>query len=327
MTHIKPNSNYYSLSGKSIFEGKTGEFAEYRKCWEELPKNFILRDFPMHIDIEITSRCNLKCTFCDKLPLLKKDQLGDMDFDTFKKIIDEGSKHNLWGVKLSYRGEPLLHKDVVRMVRYAKEKGVIDIYFNTNAMPLTKIVAEQLIDAGLDRISISIEGTDPVKFEKERIGAKFDVILNNIKTLRELKMKKNVTHPKIRIQTVYFEGLDLDEYKKFWAPHCDEVAAVDFKDTTLRKKGIVKDWACPQLWQRMTIQWDGRILGCNNDDTLLLSPGNIKDKTIYDCWHDSILNSARSLHKDGKSHLVEACDGCVWRTAQINKLEKQDKRV
>jgi len=296
------------------------EYQQYRRSWIELPEKFIIRDFPMHLDIETTSCCNLKCTFCDKLPLLKKNQRGYIDLDLYKKIIDEGAEHKLWGVKLSYRGEPLLHKDICKMVHYAKKNGVLDVYFNTNGMLLSEEVSNELIDAGLNRISISIEGVDAASFEQKRIGAKFDVIKKNIEILLNLRSKKNVNYPKIRIQTLHVSGFNLEQYRNYWVKFCDEVAAVDYKDESKRKSGLVYDWACPQLWQRMTVEWDGTILPCNNDDLRMLSPGNVKDKTIHRCWHDDKINKIRHLHKQGLSHKIEDCNGCPWRTAQINKL-------
>jgi len=321
MIQIKPNANFYSLGGISVHENQSSEYQEYRKHWIELPQKFILRDFPMHLDIETSSRCNLRCTFCDKLPLLNKGQLGDMDFNLYKKIIDEGSRHKLWGVKLSYRGEPLLHKNIVEMASYAKKKGILDIYFNTNGMLLDRDMCERLMDAGLNRISISVEGADPVVFERERIGADFKVILNNIKTLLQLRRKKGVEYPKIRVQTVRLPNLDLDIYKSFWEDKSDEVAAIDYKDESHREKGLVYDWACPQPWQRMTIDWEGNIFPCNNDDLRLLNLGNIKEKTVYGCWHSDKAKEVRLLHQAGQSHKIEACDGCPWRTAQIRKLQ------
>lgn len=302
-------------------EHPTDEYQRYRREWMENPKHFIVRDFPLHLDIEATNRCNLRCTFCDKLPYWTKDQMGDMDMELYRKIINEASEHKLYGVKLSYRGEPLLHKHIVEMVRYAKENGVLDVYFNTNAMLLKKSISEKFIDAGLDRISVSIEGTDPVAFENARIGAKFDVIKSNISDLLSLRKKKHVNNPKIRIQTVVLDQINLEKYSEYWKDYCDEVAAVDYKDSKNRKKGIFADWACPQLWQRMTIEWDGSIFPCNNDDLRLLKLGNVKERSIYECWHDERVEKLRGIHKNLNSEQIEACNGCPWRTAQILKIK------
>jgi radical SAM protein with 4Fe4S-binding SPASM domain len=243
-----------------------------------------------------------------------------MTFELYKKILDEGAEKGLCSIKLSYRGEPLLHPQVVQMVRYAKERGLLDIYFNTNGMLLTEKLALKLMDSGLDRISISVEGTDPVAFERNRRGARFERILHNVDGVMALRENRGLTHPRIRVQTVLIPGLNLDEYRKFWIAHCDEVAAVDYKDARNRNTTLIDEtWACPQLWQRMTIEWDGTIMPCNNDDLKHLSPGNVKEKSITEGWHDAMVHEARALHKQGKAHLLKSCNGCPWRTTQIRK--------
>lgn len=320
MAKATPDANFYSLAGRSVHEGKDAEYLKYRRGWLENPANFIVRDFPMHLDVEITSRCNLRCTFCDKLPLLAADQLGDMSLVLYKKILDEGGEGRLWGLKLSYRGEPLLHPQVVDMVAYAKARGVLDVYFNTNGMLLSENLALGLMDAGLDRISVSMEGTDPVAFERERRGAKFGRILRNLDRLISLRTQKGFAHPRVRVQTVKFPHLDLEDYRSFWLEHGDEVAAVDYKDSCQRVMDqISPEWACPQLWQRMTIEWTGAIMPCNNDDYRRLQVGNVKERSIQDCWHDPVVQLARDLHQSGQSHRVAACNGCPWRTTQILK--------
>lgn len=78
-----------------------------------------------------------------------------MDWNLYQRIIDEGKEHSLPSVKLSVGGEPLLHPDIIKMVKYAKKNGIIDIYFNTNAVLLTREISEGLIAVALNRISIS----------------------------------------------------------------------------------------------------------------------------------------------------------------------------
>ena len=321
MAVTKPDENFHSLGGISVHSNDSQRYREYRRCWKEYPTEHVVRDFPMHLDVEITNRCNLRCTFCDKLPLLKPHQMGDMDFGLFKKILDEGEEHGLWGLKLSYRGEPMLHRKIAAMVGYANKRGVLDIYFNTNGMLLSEYKAKELIDAGLTRISVSIEGTDAAVFERERKGAKLETIVRNVDRLINIRDRGGYLYPKVRIQTVLFPDLDVTAYRDHWASHCDEVAAVDYKDVSVRRTCYIRrDWACPQLWQRMTIEWDGTVMPCNNDDTRSLSPGNVKTKTVMNCWHDPLVKRARELHEKGLSHTLEACDGCPWRTAQIEKI-------
>jgi radical SAM protein with 4Fe4S-binding SPASM domain len=323
MIEIKPNANFYSLCGSSAPKRQSKRYKEYRKKWMDNPKKFIVSKFPIHLDIESTNRCNLRCTFCDKLPYLRKDQIGDMDIDLYRKIIDEGIKHGLMSIKLSYRGEPLIYKNIVEMVSYAKKKGILDIYFNTNGMLLNEKMSESLIDAGLDRISISIEGTDPVAFEEERRGAKFLTIEKNVENLRRIRNKKNADIPRIRVQTVLLERVDLEEYRRYWEAKCDEVSAIDYKDSVNRQRGIKYGWACPQLWQRMTIEWDGTVFPCNNCDVRSMALGNCNDGALYEFWHSPEIQKMREAHKNGESDQIEACDGCPWRTTQIVKSKEK----
>jgi MoaA/NifB/PqqE/SkfB family radical SAM enzyme len=319
----RANINFTSLGGTSPHDRDDLAYQEYRRRWTEYPAAFHTADFPIHLDLEASSRCNLRCTFCDKLPLLAPENLGDMDFGLFTRVLDEAGTAGLASLKLSYRGEPLLHPRLADMVAYAKTKGVLDVYFNTNAMLLTEAKVRALIEAGLDRVSVSVEGTDPVAFERERVGARFDTIVRRLDTLLTLRERLGVVHPRIRVQTVRLPGLDLDAYARFWSGHADETAAVDFKAVEDRRLALADPgFACPQLWQRMTVEWNGTVLACNNDDFRRLSPGNAALRSIRDCWHDPAVVHARDLHRQGRSHEVTACDGCPWRTAQILKTRQ-----
>lgn len=319
-----PNANFTKLGGESVHDEADTAYREYRRRWMENPKNFIVGTFPIHLDIETTNRCNLRCTFCDKLPYLKPEEFGDLDYNLYQRIIDEGIEKGLCSIKLSYRGEPLLHKRIADMVGYARKRGVLDVYFNTNGMLLTESQSKALIDAGLNRISISVEGIDPVAFEKERKGAKFERICKNIALLNELRDKSGTKFPRIRLQTVALPHIDLNDYANFWSPYCEETAAIDYKEAEGRNSTLInKKWACPQLWQRMTIEWDGRVMPCNNDDYRLLSPGNINDISVECAWKAGLVNDARRMHKQGLSHFVDACNGCPWRTTQLLKIDKR----
>lgn len=320
----EPNANFTALAGNSVHSSREPRYVEYRRRWMENPCNFVVGDFPVHLDIEATNRCNLVCTFCDKLPYLKPEDFGFLDFDLFKRIMDEGSEKNLCGLKLSYRGEPLLHPRLADMVGYAKKKGLLDVYFNTNAMLLSEAKARALIEAGLDRISVSMEGVDPAAYERERIGADFDVVKRNLERLLNLRAQSGLTYPLVRLQTVALPGIDLNEYARYWSAYADETAAIDYKEANDRNTSLVaEDWACPQLWQRMTIEWDGRIMPCNNDDYRYLSPGNVAAMSVMECWQSPVVQSARELHMHGCSHELLSCNGCPWRTTQI--LKKRER--
>ena len=327
---IEVNSNFHHIAGEDLFEKTDSRFQEYREKWKEWPEMFHVGKFPLFIDVEVTSDCNLKCPFCATTFRGKKIKKGFMPLNTGKKIIDEGAGNNLYGVKLNIRGEPLLHPQIHEFISYAKQKGLIDVYFNTNALLLSEDVSERLIEARLDRLSISFEGYTKDVYERRRVGSDFEKVLENIENTQALKRRLGVQYPKIRVQTVMLPELAdaFEGYKKFWSDRVDEVGFLDYKEMKVKKKGIKYPWACPQIWQRMAIWWDGTILPCNHDDNGVIALGNINDDvTIKQAWNSERLNNIRYIHKKGMAPEIAACDGCYLRDSEILKLmEKEGKK-
>ena len=275
---------------------------------------------------ETTCLCNLKCSFCatNYEPIGGQ---GFMSFDTFKKIIDEGAVNGLCAVKLNSggRGEPLLNKALPEMIAYAKKKGIIDIYFNTNAVLLTQDVSKKIIETGLDRLSISFEGTTAEVYEKYRVGANFDKVLKNIRDFIQLKREMKKERPLVRIQTVALPELVpvLDEYKHFWENIVDEIAFIDFKDYSYLSQNLIGDWACPYLWQRMMVRWDGTITICQFDYSNSYNLGNVnRGDSIQVAWRGEIMEKIRELNEKGRSYEVKICNGCAFRTTEILKLKE-----
>lgn len=326
MVKVQVNPNFHVLGGKDILSKDSPAFKEYRKNWEERPKTFTAGEFPLHIDIETSCLCNLRCEFCatNYEPIGGK---GFMSFETFKKIIDEGTKHGLCAIKLNSggRGEPLLNPLVPEMIAYAKSKDIMDVYFNTNAMLLTRDMSIRLISSGLDRLSVSVEGTTAEVYEKYRIGASFDKVLNNIKEFIALRNEMGAGIPLMRIQTVALPELrpDLEKYKEFWGKIVDEVAFIDFKDYSHIQHNLIHDWACPYLWQRLMVRWDGTISACQFDYSTSYPLGNINEgDTIHSVWNGNVIKKLREVSKKGELHKISICNGCSFRTTEILKFKE-----
>jgi radical SAM protein with 4Fe4S-binding SPASM domain len=320
---IKADSNFHTIAGKSVVDRDDKKYQEYRRKWKDWPEKFQSGDFPLHLDIEPTNVCNLRCPFCATTH--NKYNKGFMKEKTWKKILDEAGQHDLYSLKFTYRGEPLLHKDLPRMVAYAKNAGVMDVYFNTNGVNLDKENIHRLIEAGLDRISISFEGIDKSTYEKYRVGSDFDLVLKNINMLKTIKAELGTSKPLVRIQTVLIPELrgKEKEYADFWSPKVDEVAYLDMKDEEGNPdhRGIKYDWACHMLWQRMTITWDGTILPCVHDIYDWMKFGNISDMSIQDAWNSLNEQQYREIHRVGNAHTIPSCDRCPLRQSEIRKIK------
>ena len=155
---------------------------------EKTPRGFLVRklDPPMSVVyVEPTNRCNLRCRTCVRN--VWDEPLGDMEMETYRRLV-EGlrsvrslRKMSFWGY-----GEPLLHPGIVEMVRMAKGLK-IQTQVITNGLLLTEEVSEGLVDAGLDSIVISMDGTSPESYADIRRGSDFRLVLDNVRTLREIR--------------------------------------------------------------------------------------------------------------------------------------------
>jgi len=317
----KKDNLHHDIAGQALYDFGDERFVEYRRKWEGNPKDLNPGEFPLHLDIEVTSVCNLRCPFCATTYSGSKFKNGFIELETVKKALDEASDYKVYACKFNMRGEPLLHKELCQFIRYAKKKGIIDVFFNTNAVGLTEEKAKELIDSGLDRLTVSFEGFEKAMYEKNRVGAKFEDVVANIERLRSLRDKLNCTKPKIRIQAVFIHELQdyLDKFVAFWKDKVDQVSYNDMLDNvpnTLRP--VRSSWICPFPYQRIMVMWDGTITTCYNDFFGKQAMGNINSTTIKKCWSIS-LESLRKLHREGRAHEIEACRECPLRMNELKK--------
>lgn len=297
-------------------------YLEYRRKWNQYPQKHIVDAAPIHLDIETSSICNLRCPMCNYTIEHEKganDSIshGLMSWELFQKIIDEASEIGVSSVKLNWRGEPTMHKQLADMVKYAKEKGIIDVMLNTNAVNLNEQLSHRLIDAGLDQIFFSVDSIIPEKYAQIRVGAQFEKVLNNIKTF--VAYNDAVGHPVFtRVQKVLLNDTkdENEAFKAFWSNIVDQIAFEDYIPYGGRDLGqtVERDeityYSCPQLWQRMLITWDGEYRVCCISNNIPYIVGNLKNESIAELWHSPKVNELRQLHAKGEWYKCELCKQC-----------------
>ena len=255
-----------------------------------------------------------------------------MGIDLFKKCIDEGAEKGLCSVKMQYRGEPLLNPGLVEMVRYAKQKGVIEAAFNTNASLLKSSMAEGLIDAGLDKVICSVDGCSKDVYEGIRIGLDFDSVLENIRNMQELKKKKNSKNPIVRVQMVDTPKNhdQINDYVEFWGGIADQVAVEDMLDWQMEEENaaVLDNFACSQLWQRLIVLADGDVLPCcramRGGSEKLEVLDNVKTMSLSGIWRGEKMSALRELHRRGESHRIKMCRLCGLRNFIAKKKEAEN---
>lgn len=289
-------------------------YAQYRKEWSELAQEQKVRDYPLLVDIELSSICNLHCPMCYTITDKFKEHVDTtrMDWDLFTRVIDEiGGK--VPAIRLSLRGEALLHKRFADCVRYAKSKGIKEVSTLTHGGKLTLDFFKEIVEAGIDWITISVDGVGET-YERIRKPIKFKQLMDKIKAIDAYKKANNLHRPVIKVQGIWPAIRDdAQEYYDTFSPHVDLVAynpLIDYlgNDTQIE---YLENFTCPQQYQRLVIGADGLVMKCSNDEENREVIGDVKLQTVHEIWHGEKMNAVRELHKQDRGFMKSAvCRRC-----------------
>ncbi len=150
---------------------------------------------PVCLYLETTNRCNLLCTTCPRT-YEELEPPADMSWDLFTRIVDQYP--TIARVVLHGIGEPMMVKDLPRMVRYLKDRGTY-VLFNTNGTLLRPKKGRELIDAGLDELRISLDAAAPEAFKLVRGRDWFARIVRNTREFVELKRTLQASKPRLSL--------------------------------------------------------------------------------------------------------------------------------
>ncbi len=281
-------------------KGHLFRFVRNRIKWHIYPRFHILPKFPDHVDIEASSACNMRCPMCFTITDEYKTnvKLTVMKFDLFKKIVDECVEHGAFSIRLSWRGEPTLNPKYVEMARYAKTRGIKEVSSLTNALKLTPAMFEELVDVGMDWLTISFDGMGET-YNRIRAPAKFDEAVAKIRIFHEIKERKGSVKPVVKIQGVWpAVKEDPQGFYDTFRDIVDQVAVNPLLDYLRKDSEIVyrKDFTCPVLWQRLAIGADGKVPLCIHDELSHHIIGDVNRQSIYDIWNGPLLREAREAH-------------------------------
>ncbi|MBI2849320.1 MAG: radical SAM protein [Chloroflexi bacterium] len=286
---------------------------------------------PYYVNVEPTNHCNLRCTICSRAKGIPR---GYMAWDLFKEIADQCSSLGVRQVSLFLGGESTLHPDLPRMVAYVEQKGLIS-GLHTNATLLSAKMSQQLLEAGLSQISISLDGKTPEEYEEIRRGANYQETVGNVLAFLELKKSLGTPGPDTIIQTILPFQADMQDQKgwvhypkpeegfvgRFQGLPVDEIRVLLPHTWRGEKKGIAHRprgsvyFPCKHMWMGLSIAWDGRVMGCCNDLNRFHIRGSIPEDSLRSIWRGREVRCLRRLQVRRQHHLIPLCRDCheVWR--------------
>lgn len=290
---------------------------------------------PISISIEPTSVCNLKCPECptglDELTRYK----GHIDFNIFKKAVDELSPY-LINLILYFQGEPFLNKDIFKLIEYSSLQKKIFTTSSTNGHFLDIETSKKIIKSGLNKLIISIDGTTQDIYEKYRRNGSFETVIQGVKNITSAKKELKSRTPFIVVQFLVFKfnkhqipeikklskELNVDKLELKSAQVYNFENDVDFIPKNSKysrykknKQGVYKIKSklknkCKRLWFSSVITNTGEVLPCCFDKDAKYSFGNIntyKFKNINN--NNKSLRFRNILISDRKQ--IDICKNCT----------------
>jgi len=289
---------------------------------------------PIGISVEPTNKCNLSCPQCPTgLKILTRPQ-GKIDIFLYKKLIDELSPF-LYTSIFYFQGEPFLSSNIFEMIKYAVDKRIYCIT-STNGHFINSINATKIIESGLNKLIISIDGTSQEIYEQYRVNGSLSKVIEGTKLLVETKQKLKFNKPKIvfqflvtaknehqindakklakelKVDKIEFKTAQIYDYQ-----YGNELIPINEKysrykkkpDGTYQIKSQQKNH-CWRMWTNPVITVSGDIVPCCFDKDAKYKMGNLNDKSFKEIWNSKIYKNYRSkILKNRKG--IDICTNCT----------------
>lgn len=316
--------------------GHEKEYAKNRFDWQNNPDKHIVADFPLHVDVELSSICNLKCPMCPTgtEEFKAKVPKAYVSPELFQKIVDECAENNLYSLRLSWIGEPTLHPKFLDLLAYAKQKGIKEVSMLTHGKKfIDKEFCEKVISTGIDWITISIDGINET-YDEIRKPIKFPQIVQALRNLTEIRKERNLVKPAIKIQGVWpAVKKDVEKYLEIFTPVTDLIYTnplIDYLQLDdLSSVEFVQDFTCYQPFQRVVVRSNGLTAMCANDDVTGHVTGDANKMTIKEIWHGEEFKKIRDLHIQHRGHLdIRGCKRChVPRARETEEVFVKGRKI
>ncbi|MDR1045020.1 MAG: radical SAM protein [Candidatus Adiutrix sp.] len=280
----------------------------YRRRWEAARTFQEQPPFPLHLDLELKFSCNLRCPMClMSLPPDQRRAYGragrELSLARVWELLDEGAEEGLCALGFGGLWEPLLSPDLPEIVARARDRGLVDVMFNTNGLLLDEKTGRALIQAGLTRLMISLDAATPETYARLRVGSDFERVTANIENILALRQSLGRRLPLVRLsfcRTAVNEH-ELEAFQGRWRGLVDFFSVQAYgRYPGAAPPGFPRGGAtpppagrCAQPHKRLLVRHDGRVLPCCDASGLELNLGDVADRSLGEIWRGRPLADLR----------------------------------
>ncbi|PWH85673.1 radical SAM/SPASM domain-containing protein [Brumimicrobium oceani] len=308
-----------------------------------LAKNFKKiqsKGLPFAASIEPTTACNLGCPECPSGLKQFTRATGKLDLNEHILMLDQLG-NQLFYINYYFQGEPFLHPQFLELIKEANHRKIYTAT-STNAHFITQSKAEEIVDSGLDRMIISIDGLTQETYEQYRKRGKLEKVIEGTQHMIEAKKKAKSKTPHLIFQFLVVKAneheiddvfklgksLGVDEVRLKTAqlydykngnplmPKNEKYARYKrMKDGTYRSKYTISNH-CWRMWSSTVLTWDGKVVPCCFDKDAQHVLGDVLRTDFINIWSSAQYQSFRYQVFTDRSQ-IDICKNCsegakVW---------------
>lgn len=280
--------------------------------------------FPVHISIEPSNHCNLRCQECPTGQRGLTRPSGSINFGDFKRYLDQFTPY-VSRLALYFQGEPYLNREVYDCITYARDRDIF-VWTSTNGHFLTEENIRKTIESGLSKLIISVDGTDQAVYEQYRTGGSLQTVLEGIRRLVRIRREMNARNPILEIQFLVLKSnehqireirnlgkslgvertvLKTAQFYNF--EHGNPLIPENERWSRYRRSGGQKDITAPpnhgttesplfyfirnplhnrcfRMWSGCVITWDGKVVPCCFDKDADHCLGDMNIRSFKEIW-------------------------------------------
>ncbi len=305
-----------------------------------ISKRAISAGYPASISIEPTTACNLGCPECPSGLKQFTRQTGKIDLNLHQNMLNQ-VKRSVFYINYYFQGEPFLHPQFLDLIKKAKQSKIYTST-STNAHFIDDKKALEIVQSGLDRLIISIDGLTQETYEQYRVHGNLEKVIEGSKQLVLAKRKLQSATPHLIFQFLAVKPNEHEIPQVFELANdigIDEVRIktaqlYDFENGnplmpenekysryTKRKDGTYKIKGnpgnhCWRMWSGSVFTWDGKVVPCCFDKDAKHVLGSITENTFKSIWKSEKYRAFRQEILKNRQE-IDICKNCsegtqVW---------------
>lgn len=278
-------------------------------------------DFFFKLQVQTISRCNAACVTCPYPEVADALPMGRMEESLFRLVVEQIRGRGVERVGLFLMNEPLVDRRLEAFTAHLKDREpATKATIITNGALLTGERAQALADAGMDEISVSVNGLEPASYERTMQGLSFEAVRSNLLEVGERLGAGRLGGLDVRVVTLELPGTRerLERFREevglpvLVKPVTNRAGSIDAEALQPDRARRERPTLCQRPFVKAYVLYDGDYVLCNCDWRRTTIIGNVKEAPLATLWKDERLRRVRRAHAERTFPADSPCARCDY---------------